>query len=849
MNEPDSSRPVGTVPSDTPADPRQAQLELTANQIAGVFVALVALVGVVVTIDPTSIPLFYDIFFYLSMVLGVVVAIILLVHSPYVEQRYGRFIPKYLWLIGSLVKRDRLSHMILGGCVISGVLIMSWWDKPTGKQLAQQILDARGMRFEAEYYQTALEVGNASAIRLFHEAGFPPDLAYKRMARLGETNDGEISVDIVLDHEFESIVQIFEEIGKEVTEVDYGLGSRLEGFLINVFGIDSATAESTEQDSMYNLLTEPIEISPEVITQVSGEPETDPAIEGGKSEEGEKTTLLGRAMFNGNFEAVLALMSLGVEFNADMLQFDDWNQAPEVARLLSVDPNLLIEASLLQENTELVGALQAKYPRSAFLSEFLNKEEAQDSTGEGCSDNRLFRGHLDGVNNKSVLMDLLICNTVDETGEIEGTVRIKESSFPYYYKRLNYSSSDLDGSTRARYGTLLLLDPGSELQEDGIVTEASGMQTLAGFLQVTGDFQASNEDISLRVVQVISSEPGQTVTQAQQAGILVQSDNVPAENVTTISCQSEQTTSLISNQSYLINCPQWFEVVLDSDGSNVLMIYDPASQAFIDEGNERAVDYEAISFSNERIRLAPGQHGLLLLGLDEDRESDTLVINRSLPSLAPTMVNLPVETISEADLPLNASIQNQQFEPGSSSAFMAFDLRESVMMEVFLSGLQNDVDLYIEQRSNSASIYSSTNSSSAAESISGMLLPGEYILRLNNFTPAALSEYDLAIRVSKVDVPTMTRVDQQCLEYSGRSSDEGELIQFSIQQEGTYRINLSGLGTTDIDLELLDATRTVLNSSTSTSSEETIQMQLDSGVYFNRVYFGISDFELEVCLS
>ena len=51
------------------------------------------------------------------------------------------------------------------------------WPAPDRRQIAQQMLNDRGMFLTRQYFKTALEVGNTHGVDLFLEAGFPPSLA------------------------------------------------------------------------------------------------------------------------------------------------------------------------------------------------------------------------------------------------------------------------------------------------------------------------------------------------------------------------------------------------------------------------------------------------------------------------------------------------------------------------------------------------------------------------------------------------------------------------------------------------------------------------------------------------
>ncbi len=68
---------------------------------------------------------------------------------------------------------------------IIAVFLLLIWSQPTRQQVAQQILNDRGMFLQRQYYKTALEVGNVNGVELFGEAGFGPTLAFELLGQPG----------------------------------------------------------------------------------------------------------------------------------------------------------------------------------------------------------------------------------------------------------------------------------------------------------------------------------------------------------------------------------------------------------------------------------------------------------------------------------------------------------------------------------------------------------------------------------------------------------------------------------------------------------------------------------------
>ncbi len=90
-------------------------------------------------------------------------------------------------ITGELVKvraLDALLLMIASAVLLAGSLS---WPAPDRRQIAQQMLNDRGMFLTRQYFKTALEVGNANGVDLFLKAGFSPSLAVNLFGEWAET--------------------------------------------------------------------------------------------------------------------------------------------------------------------------------------------------------------------------------------------------------------------------------------------------------------------------------------------------------------------------------------------------------------------------------------------------------------------------------------------------------------------------------------------------------------------------------------------------------------------------------------------------------------------------------------
>lgn len=79
---------------------------------------------------------------------------------------------------------DAFLLMVASAALLVGSLS---WPTPDRRQIAQQMLNDRGMFLTRQYFKTALEVGNTHGVDLFLEAGFPPSLAVNLFGEMAET--------------------------------------------------------------------------------------------------------------------------------------------------------------------------------------------------------------------------------------------------------------------------------------------------------------------------------------------------------------------------------------------------------------------------------------------------------------------------------------------------------------------------------------------------------------------------------------------------------------------------------------------------------------------------------------
>ena len=109
-----------------------------------------------------------------------------LAHFRWQESRH-EWIRNLHAVVADIVKvraLDAFLIMLVSAVLLAGSLS---WPAPDRRQIAQQMLNDRGMFLTRQYFKTALEVGNTHGVDLFLDAGFPPSLAVNLFGQPAET--------------------------------------------------------------------------------------------------------------------------------------------------------------------------------------------------------------------------------------------------------------------------------------------------------------------------------------------------------------------------------------------------------------------------------------------------------------------------------------------------------------------------------------------------------------------------------------------------------------------------------------------------------------------------------------
>ena len=185
---------------------------------------------------------------------------------------------------------------------------------------------------------------------------------------------------------------------------------------------------------------------------------------------------------------------------------------------------------------------------------------------------------------------------------------------------------------------------------------------------------------------------------------------------------------------------------------------------------------------------------------------------------------------------------------GSSDTndYYSFYIANTSNFSLSLNGLSADADVVLLNSSGST-IVSSTNSGSTSESITRQLNAGTYYARVYPFS-SANTNYNLSLTANTIaptdnagnstvaarNIGTLSGT-QNFSDFVG-SADTNDYYRFSVANTSNFSLGLTGLSA-DADVALLDGNGvTIVSSTNSGSTSESITRQLSVGTYYVRVY-------------
>ena len=201
------------------------RVPISIREFAAVTAGVATVVGSTVVLHPPITPWvkwFTVVYSALSMVLFLVG---FFMHFGWRKSRHAG-VRKLYEAVAGIVKVRAMDAFLLA--VASGVLLAAsvLWPAPDRRQIAQQMLNDRGMFLEPLYFQTAIEVGNASGVSLFLDAGFPTPLAASLFGAEAGTVPGKRVIDTFFDLEEETRHLILGHLARASGEADSEGGPR-----------------------------------------------------------------------------------------------------------------------------------------------------------------------------------------------------------------------------------------------------------------------------------------------------------------------------------------------------------------------------------------------------------------------------------------------------------------------------------------------------------------------------------------------------------------------------------------------------------------------------------------------
>ena len=264
---------------------------------------------------------------------------------------------------------------LLMATTVATAALLLIWSQPTRQQVAQQILNDRGMFLQRQYYKTALEVGNANGVALFGEAGFGSTLAFELLGQPAETVPDRRSVDVVLDLDDTTLRELLAVIATErPAGTDYAL-------------IDSAIAYTNTPD-LQGESREPSE-APGALLFSTG------------------LSLLGHAILQTDPETVELLLTLGADGRFATLPLLVHDALPERFYRVAIDPFLFLNPESMRDNAVI------RVPGFA-PSTFATPSQAGQFTASSCDAVRpspapkRFLGYLRAADAADALVELVI---------------------------------------------------------------------------------------------------------------------------------------------------------------------------------------------------------------------------------------------------------------------------------------------------------------------------------------------------------------------------------------------------------------------------------------------------------
>lgn len=666
--------------------------------------------------------------------------------------------------------------LILVASITTAFLLLIW-SQPTRQQVAQQILNDRGMFLQRQYYKTALEVGNVNGVELFGEAGFGPTLAFELLGQPAETAPDRRSVEVVLDLNHSTLREMLAMIA---TERPAGASYAL---------IDSAIVYTDNNPNAQGGIPEP------------NEPRGDVLFSTGLS-------LLGHAVSQNAPEIVELLLTLGADARFATLPLVARGALPGDFSNLAIDPFLFFDRASVTENTVVPGFTPSTFARSSYPDMLAGRPPASSCDAvQPPPAPRRFLGYLRTNDDDDTLIEL----------EIERAIGCTRYAI--------HTEGHLTRTADEQKEVALLTIPTEAARTDAVdvaaLTVGTDPQDLAGLRQFVGRglvirdaFVASGTRNDERIALAESTTEADRVL-----GILRQSYSERSA----MDCRSEDLLT-VGEDPEVLGCTRWTVATWDSSAVPFLIV------AKNDQATRRQM--MKLSWETPEILLEPGANAISAIPL-ESTSSGVLqmTLAEALPRLGPS------ETRYTADWPTRVfDIQGEIAD--QAEQFLYLQVMETTKAAVFLSQLEADVDVFVEHDTDDDIRAEAVNPGTEEEKLTRVLPAGRYEVRLKALD--GRSPYLLSLVGSEVPSWPI-EIGGPTLEHRGRIADgEDDFIQLELERlaKVSFEADAEANSEGDVDIVILNRKGQRLNGeyqSARDGTREWLDVMLPPGRYIAQV--------------
>ena len=171
----------------------ERKLQLTIHNLSASVGAIAGVIALFVIVEPHT-PHYLG---YLRIPSIILLSLILLTCIfTLIHRHFASIDSAFRKLLAPTKSSIMIWIMLLSSAV--GCLIYIW-QPPSKPQIARQILNTRGMLLSREHYLTSLEIGDWTAIQLFHDAGFDSESAFAWLGGSAVTHPDRLSVQVLLE--------------------------------------------------------------------------------------------------------------------------------------------------------------------------------------------------------------------------------------------------------------------------------------------------------------------------------------------------------------------------------------------------------------------------------------------------------------------------------------------------------------------------------------------------------------------------------------------------------------------------------------------------------------------------